>query len=218
MGRSSVRGVDAGTEELRRAHDAIAEFYASWLPGAYAQMPVDQAVIGLFCTLVREVGPAVADIGCGPGAIVPFLVDRGLEPRGVDLSPEMVRCATRDHPGVPFEVGDVRSLPFASASLDGVLGWYSLMYLAPDDRPQAFAELARVVRLGGYLVVGYKQGDGSVRRGGRRIGVEFDIWWYTAREVQDRITDAGFHVVFTGGRPAGEGEEQPQGYVIARRA
>jgi len=211
--------VDASTDELRRAHDDLAEFYAEWLPGMYAQLPVERAVIDLFCTLVLDVGPVVGDVGCGPGCLTPYLAARGLQPHGVDLSPEMVRVARRDHPGFGFEVADVRSLPFADASLDGVLGWYSLMYLAPADRPRAFGEIARVVRPGGYLLVGYKQGDDSPRRGGRAVGVEFDIYWYSPQEVERRVTDAGFGVVFRGGRPAGPGpgEEQPQGYLVARR-
>ena len=212
-----MRDVDASTEELRVAHDAIAELYAERLPAMYARMPVDRAVLDLFCTLVLDVGREIADVGCGPGALTPYLVARGLEPHGVDLSPEMIRVARRDRPGLPFEVADVRSLPFADASLAGVLGWYSLMYLAPEDRPRAFGEIARVVRPGGYVVVGYKQGDGSLRRGGRRVGVKFDIYWYSPEEVEKRITDAGFRVVFRAGRPAGEFDEQPQGYVIAQR-
>jgi ubiquinone/menaquinone biosynthesis C-methylase UbiE len=214
---SSVRGVDSSTEELRRAHDAIAEFYAQRLPEIYERLPVDRAVLDLFCTLVLDAGRSVADVGCGPGALVPYLAARGLEPHGVDLSAEMVRVARRDHPGFAFEVGDVRDLPFEDASLDGVVAWYSLMYLAAQDRPRAFGEIGRVVRPGGYVVVGYKQGDGSLRRGGRRIGVEFDVYWYSAEEVERRVVEAGLLVVFRGGRPAGEWDEQPQGYVIAQR-
>lgn len=216
--RSSVRDVDATTEELCRAHDALAEFYAELLPGVYERLPVDRAVLDLFCTLVLDVGSVVGDVGCGPGCLTPYLAARGLEPHGVDLSPEMVRVARRDHPGHPFEIADVRDLPFDDASLDGVLGWYSLMYLAPADRPRAFGEIARVVRPGGYVVAAYKQGDDALRRGGRRVGVEFDIYWYSPQEVERRITDAGFRVVFRGGRPAGELDEQPQGYLIAQRS
>jgi ubiquinone/menaquinone biosynthesis C-methylase UbiE len=52
---------------------------------------------------------------------------------------------------VPFDFGvaDLRALPFADASLAGVVCWYSLMYLAPSDRPVAFGELARAVKPGG---------------------------------------------------------------------
>ena len=69
------------------------------------------------------------------------------------------------------------------ASLAGVVCWYSLMYLAPPDRPTAFGELARVVKPGDYLVTAFKAGDSQVRRGGGStgLGVEFDAGYLLAR-------------------------------------
>jgi hypothetical protein len=43
--------MDAKTEELRAAHDVLAEFYADRLAGALDRMPADRAVLGLFCEL-----------------------------------------------------------------------------------------------------------------------------------------------------------------------
>src|SRR5882762_10201444 len=90
-------------------------------------MPVDRAVLGLFCDLIIEngVGSTVGDIGCGPGRLAPYFAGRGLEPHGVDLSPGMIRVARRDYPGFPFDVADVRNLPFEDSSLAGVVCWYS---------------------------------------------------------------------------------------------
>jgi SAM-dependent methyltransferase len=211
--------VDAKTDELRDAHDALAEVYASRLAHLMDQLPADQAVLGMFCDLVlgSGAGTDVGDVGCGTGRLAPYLAARGLVPRGVDLSPEMIRVARRDHPGVPFDVADVRSLPFEDSSLGGVVCWYSLMYLAPSDRPRAFRELARVLRPAGYLATAFKAGDNRLRRGGRTVGVEFDIYWLSPEEMRRQATDAGFHVVYWAGRPADPDEHQPQGYLIAQR-
>lgn len=212
--------MDAKTEELRDAHDVLADFYAKHLAGLLESMPVERAVLDLFCELTLEagVGNAVADVGCGTGRLIPYLAGRGLAPRGVDLSPGMVEVAARDHPGFGFEVADLRELPFADAGLAGVVCWYSLIFLPPDARAVAFGELARVVKPGGYLVAAFKDGDGQHRRAGRSagLGVEFDAYWLSAGEMAQRVTDAGFSVVFQGGRPAEEGESTPQGYLIAR--
>lgn len=210
--------MDAKTEELRAAHDVLAEFYADRLAG----IPADRAVLGLFCELTRAagLGSKVADVGCGTGRLAPYLAAQGLSPSGVDLSPEMIRVARRDHPGFDFDVADLRELPFGDASLAGVVCWYSLMFLAPSDRPAAFSELARVVKPGGYLVTAFKAGDSQVRRGGRStgLGVEFDVYWLSPEEMERRLTDAGLATVFWGGRRA-EGEEgSPQGYLLAQRA
>jgi len=214
--------MDARTEELRAAHHVLAEFYAVRLADALDRMPAERAVLGLFCdlTLAADIGTSVADVGCGTGRLAPYLAARGLSPRGVDLSPAMIRVARRDHPGFAFDVADLRDLPFGDASLAGVVCWYSLMYLAPSDRPAAFGELARVVKPGGYLVTGFKAGDSQVRRGGRStgLGVEFDVYWLSAQEMERRVTDAGFATVFWGGRPAEGQEGSPQGYLLARRS
>jgi SAM-dependent methyltransferase len=214
--------MDAKTEELRAAHDVLAEFYADRLAGALDRMPAERAVLGLFCELIRaaDLSTQVGDIGCGTGRLAPYLAANGLSPRGIDLSPEMIRVARRDYPGFGFDVADVRELPFDDASLAGVVCWYSLMFLAPSERPAAFSELARVVKPGGYLVTAFKAGDSQVRRAGRStgLGVEFDVYWLSADEMERRVVDAGFAAVFWGGRPAEGQEGSPQGYLLAQRS
>jgi SAM-dependent methyltransferase len=214
--------VDAKTGELRAAHDVLAEFYADRLDGALDRMPAERAMLGLFCdlTLAAGLGTTVGDIGCGTGRLEPWLAASGLSPRGIDLSPEMIRVARRDQPGFGFGVADLRALPFGDASLAGVVCWYSLMYLAPPDRPAAFGELARVVKPGGYLVTAFKAGDSQVRRGGSStgLGVGFDVYWLSPGEMEHRAADAGFAAVFWGGRPAEGHEGSPQGYLLARRS
>lgn len=93
------------------------------------------------------------------------------------------------------------------------------MYLTPEDRPGAFNELARVVKPGGYLATAFKAGDNQLRRAGCTLdlGIEFDIYWLSPVEMERRLVDAGFQVVFSGGRPAEPEELQPQGYLIAQR-
>lgn len=60
------------------------------------------------------------------------------------------------------------------------------MYLPPEDRPAAFAELYRVVKPGGYLVTAFKAGDGGLRRAGKRtgLGVGFDIYWLSPAQME----------------------------------
>ncbi|GAB2600444.1 class I SAM-dependent methyltransferase [Kribbella endophytica] len=228
--------MDAKTDELRSAHDALADWYAETLDGALERMPIERSVLDLFSELtvssgIRSKRPGsdharggdptavVGDIGCGTGRLAPYLASRGLTPHGVDLSPRMIELARRDYPDFTFEVGDLRKLPFEDASLAGVVCWFSLIFLAPADRDPAFAELARVVRPGGYFVTGFKPGDGKVRRGGRAagLGVEYDGYWLPADEMEARVTAAGFTTVYRGVRPADEDDPHTYVYLLARR-
>jgi SAM-dependent methyltransferase len=105
--------------------------------------------------VVAPPGP-VADLGCGPGAHALALARRGYHVVGVDGSPRMVEVArTRaagDRLDATFDVHDVSTpLPFADASLGGVLALHVIQHLS---HPAAsMAEIRRCLRPGGHLLV-----------------------------------------------------------------
>ncbi|BFU43297.1 class I SAM-dependent methyltransferase [Krasilnikovia sp. MM14-A1004] len=213
--------MDASTEELRDAHDVLSEWYAKNLVGVLESMPVERAMLDLFAELTLAVGAEVADVGCGAGRLLPYLAERGLSPRGVDLSPGMIEVARREHPGFAYDVANLRELPFEDASLAGVVCWFSLIYLAPGSRASAFAELARVLKPDGYLVAAFKHGDGTLRRNGPgsrvgRLGLDFDRYWLSAAEMEERFAATGLGPVFQGSTPP-EGTEPPYGYMLVRK-
>jgi SAM-dependent methyltransferase len=92
-------------------------------------------------------GNCVVDVGCGPGLYVRKLAERPvrLDLVAVDQSPGMVREAGG---GV---AGDVQALPLQSGVADVVLALHFLYHV--EDIPAAVAELARVVRPDGVVIV-----------------------------------------------------------------
>ncbi len=106
-------------------------------------------------SVVAPPGPA-ADLGCGPGAHGLALARRGYDVVGVDGSPRMIEVArtraARDEVHARFDVHDVSApLPFADASLGGVLAILVLQHLAD---PGAFInEIRRCLRPGGHLLI-----------------------------------------------------------------
>lgn len=95
----------------------------------------------------------LADIGCGKGATVRYLRALGFEACGLDCDAAAIRQAG------PFcQTGDALSLPYAAASLDGLLYECSLSRMAV---PQALAEAWRVLKPNGKIVVSdlYAQDD-----------------------------------------------------------
>ena len=92
-------------------------------------------------------GARVADLGCGSGVFTELLRRRGYDAVGVDLSPKLVALGRAKYPGLELIEGDVEALPFADASLDGVL-LSGLVHHLPDPSRCA-AEVHRVLKPGG---------------------------------------------------------------------
>ncbi|QWC85590.1 methyltransferase domain-containing protein [Nocardioidaceae bacterium] len=147
-------------ESVRAAYDTVADLYAARLPDLRAEAPLDLAMLDAF---IDTVGPAanVLDAGCGTGRLSRHLVGRGLDASGIDLSPGMVAEASRSVPGVAFSVASLNQLPFGSGTFDGVLLWYSTIHTPRPEQPTIYREVARVLRPGGHLLVGFQSGTGE---------------------------------------------------------
>jgi SAM-dependent methyltransferase len=92
----------------------------------------------------------VLDVGCGAGATLRWLSDRGHDAVGIDSSSASLAHASRLVPAATLQRGDAARLPFEDASFDGVL---LLDVLEHVDDAAALAEAHRVLRPGGWLLV-----------------------------------------------------------------
>ncbi len=96
----------------------------------------------------------VADIGAGTGFMAAGLAPLVAKVYAVDGSPAMLEVCQRNLAGfdnVELRLADGAALPFADASLDAV---FANMYLHHCPDPQAaIAEMARVLKPGGRLVI-----------------------------------------------------------------
>lgn len=104
--------------------------------------------------------PRILDVGTGPGTSASGLARALASARivGLDVSTNMLRIARRRlatsrhlAERTDFVLGDALALPFPNGSIDAAAG-QSLLYLLPDRR-RALAEVARVLRPGGRLVL-----------------------------------------------------------------
>jgi SAM-dependent methyltransferase len=106
-------------------------------------------------------GGVVLDVGCGTGRALPALRaavgDTGVV-IGVDITPQMLDVARARGRAerAALLLANARRLPFASGSVDAVFAAGLIMHL--PDTGAALAELARVTRPGGRLVLFHPSG------------------------------------------------------------
>ncbi len=96
-------------------------------------------------------GMRVLDAGCARGRFLRGLRDSGARLYGVDLTEAFLNAAQRNLPGAGIAAGSLSRLPFGNASFDAVYCIEVLEHL--PDTGAALAEMARVLKPGGVLVV-----------------------------------------------------------------
>lgn len=124
---------------------------------AVRDRPIKRRVLA--CAAI-ESGERVLDIGCGTGTLAvaaaraaPGARVTGLDADAAILARARVKAA-REGLEIGFDEGMSTALPYADASFDLVLSTLFFHHLPDDAKRQTAAELVRVLRPGGRLVVG----------------------------------------------------------------
>jgi demethylmenaquinone methyltransferase / 2-methoxy-6-polyprenyl-1,4-benzoquinol methylase len=96
-------------------------------------------------------GERVLDLAAGTGTSTAAFAERGADVVACDFSLGMLQVGRKRRPDLPFVAGDALRLPFADGSFDAVSISFGLRNV--NDVDAALAELRRVTRSGGRLVV-----------------------------------------------------------------
>ena len=127
--------------------------YRDWAP-TYDEpnslFAVDEPVVLGILDGLAEPGVAL-DAACGTGRYARHLAARGHRVIGVDRSPDMLAVARRHLPDADFRVGELAALPVDDDSVDVVVSALALSHVR--DLDPVLAEVARVVRPGGHVVI-----------------------------------------------------------------
>jgi ubiquinone/menaquinone biosynthesis C-methylase UbiE len=143
-------------------------------------------------------GEMVLDVGCGTGSLALEARQRvGETPEGgtagrvsgIDPSWQMIararRKAERTDLMIDFQVGVIEQLTFPDQSFDVVLSTFMMHHLPDDLKRQGLAEIARVLKPGGRLLILDFRG---------RAGP----WHSSIQDQPALMKDAGFSAIETG--------------------
>jgi len=162
-------------------------WYSRWFGKDYLEVyphrdheEAEEAVDLLVDRLETTPGTRVLDLACGAGRHLRVLQDRGLAAMGLDLSLPLLQEARREVPEATLLRGDMRSLPFRSASFGLVASFFTSFGYFDDETQdrRVLAEIGRVLTPDGAVFLDFLNAD-QVRRtltprdearvGGRRV-------------------------------------------------
>ncbi|WP_244301369.1 class I SAM-dependent methyltransferase [Leucobacter insecticola] len=108
-------------------------------------------------------------------------------------------------------MGQAENLGVATASLAGILAWYSLIHTPPAVIDRALAEFARAIRPGGSLLIGFFAGT---------LEAPFEhavtpAYYWSTPALSQRLMRAGFTPTESVTRS--DVGSRPHGAIVARR-
>lgn len=147
--------------------DSWPERYANWFATPIGALVREIETRWVLDLLQPTAGERILDAGCGSGLFTAPLLERSAQVTGLDLSLPMLRHARAALPSGKFAplAGDLCQLPFAGGRFDRSVSVTALEFVA--DGRRALAELFRVTRPGGWIVVATlnRLGPWAERRG-----------------------------------------------------
>jgi ubiquinone/menaquinone biosynthesis C-methylase UbiE len=97
-------------------------------------------------------GAQVLDVCCGPGTLALVAAKAAARVDALDFSPVMIERLERVAPPNVFpRLGDAQALPYPDQSFDAAFSMFGVIFF--PDRAKGLAELHRVVRKGGRVVI-----------------------------------------------------------------
>ena len=106
----------------------------------------------------RGIDGVILDVGAGTGRWAGHLTGLGHEVEAVEPATRLVELARRTHPSVTFHHGAIADLVDCPKRWAGLLAWYSLIHMGPEELPDALVALRMAVEDGGGLLMSFFSG------------------------------------------------------------
>jgi SAM-dependent methyltransferase len=156
----------------------------------------------------------VLDAPCGTGRYLPFLLEKGHSPLGIDQSLGMLERAKAKFPSVPFEKMGLQDMAFQE-EFDGAICMDAMENVPPEEWPAVLQNFHRALKPHGYFYFtaetlenadekGIQQGYERARQAGLPViygeNPDEGVYHYhpTRQQVREWSQQAGFEILKDG--------------------
>ena len=145
-------------------------------------------------------GEQVLDVGCGTGTLAREVARRvgrtghvaGIDPSAQQIAQARAQAARRNLP-IDFQLGVIEQLPFPDQTFDMVFSTLMMHHLPAPLKRQGLAEIARVLKPGGRLVIA----DFTHKSDRAGQAARFHAGGSRIHDLAALVSDAGFESVET---------------------
>jgi demethylmenaquinone methyltransferase/2-methoxy-6-polyprenyl-1,4-benzoquinol methylase len=142
-GRLAEPQVEAMFDRIASVYDLMNSVMTAGMHQRWRERAVDLAGVGP--------GSRAVDVATGTGDLAIALRERGADVVGIDFAEKMLEIARQKAPEIDFRTGNALALEFPDDEFDAATVGFGARNF--DDLDRGLAEMARVVRPGGRVVV-----------------------------------------------------------------
>ena len=156
---------------------------------------LDTTELDKFLKLLSE-GSRIVDAGCGSARDAAYMISRGYEAIGIDLSEGLLAEAHKLHPEVPTQLMSLTEISFGDELFAGVWCKAVLLHIDRAEAPRVLEQFHRILKPNGILFIQTKAGDGEGTQ-----PVPFDpklkryFTFFTHNQLRILFEAAGFSVI-----------------------
>lgn len=152
---------------------------------------VDKAEKALISDLLMQVDSReMLELGCGTGHWTAFFSERGFRVLAVDQSAAMLEQARKKViPEVQWVEADAAHLPFPDGRFELITS--ITLFEFAEDRKALFSEIDRLLKPGGFLIVGWLNSLSEIGRQKKRSPTFMHAHLFTPAEIRNHLSPLG---------------------------
>ncbi len=123
-----------------------------------------------FCRLIERASPKIFEIGCGPGNITKYILNKRPDVilEAIDAAPNMLELARKNNPSASFILMDCRDIHKITPGFDGIICGFCMPYLSKQDCRKMVKDCRALLNKNGILY--FSAIEGEYARSGYETG------------------------------------------------
>jgi len=187
----------------------------------YMHMDFYQDTYDTFCNYITKHNAHIFEIGCGPGNITQYLLNKlpKLKIIATDLSPNMVALAKQNNPQAECFVLDSRDINKVKQTFDAIMCGFCLPYLSKNDIKCLIKDSQKILNPDGIIYLSTME-DYDNKSGFQTSssGDQVYIHYHQSEFLVNTLLECGFEILDTTRKsfPAEIGTPATDLFIIAK--
>jgi ubiquinone/menaquinone biosynthesis C-methylase UbiE len=149
-----------------------------------------------FCDLIEKKNPTILELGCGPGNITRYILNRrpDFQILATDAAPNMVALAQENNPQASFQVLDCRALDSLNQKADAIVCGFCIPYLSEAETVKLIGDCAGILPKEGILYFSLIEDDYSksgIQKSSNGEHQTF-VYYYSEAQMLQMLESNGF--------------------------